>query len=134
MLHEKYPYVHVSNFTNRYIAIPKGLILGHAHNPGSWLDKAEYFSEEDKRRISAHATLIRTYSESNFTKSQTDISSKAQRNATEDDDPLAEEPIEGGPKTSEAPPEEISEDQLLKEVGISKDLTENQRKQIIEVL
>ncbi|KAJ4463950.1 hypothetical protein C8R41DRAFT_927171 [Lentinula lateritia] len=29
------------------------------------------------------------------------ISSKAQRNATEEDDPLAEEPLEGGPKTAE---------------------------------
>jgi hypothetical protein len=66
--------------------------------------------------------------------SESKISSKAQRNATEADDPLAGEPVEGGPKTSEPPPEPVSGDRLLAEVDFSPDLLESQRKQLEEVV
>jgi hypothetical protein len=67
---------------------------------------------------------------SNIARSVTDISSKAQRNATEADDPLAEEPLEGGPKTSEVPEESIPGNKLLSEVDISRDLTVTQRREL----
>jgi hypothetical protein len=69
-------------------------------------------------------------SRTNVARSITEISSKAQRNATEADDPLAEEPIEGGPKTSEVPEESIPGSQLLTEVDISPDLTIEQRQEL----
>jgi hypothetical protein len=46
------------------------------------------------------------------------------------EDPLAEDCIEGGPKTSETPPDIISTDELLNEVDISKDLTKDQTQAI----
>lgn len=67
-------------------------------------------------------------------KSETKITSKAHRNATDNDDPLAEEPIEGGPKTSEAPSDNISSDQLLLELDISPDISSDQRRRVEEVI
>jgi hypothetical protein len=69
-------------------------------------------------------------SRTNVARSITEISSKAQRNATEADDPLAEEPIEGGPKTSDVPEESIPGSQLLTEVDISPDLTTEQHQDL----
>ncbi|KAJ7133116.1 hypothetical protein C8R44DRAFT_870553 [Mycena epipterygia] len=74
------------------------------------------------------------FCQSDVIRSESNISSKAQRNATDGDDPLAEEPLEGGPKTSEAPPEDIPREKLLSEVDFSPDLTEDQRQQLEEVV
>jgi len=67
-------------------------------------------------------------------RSESELSLKAHRNATESDDPLAEEPLEGGPKTSEAPPEDIPSERLLQEVDISPSLTADQRKELLELI
>ncbi|KAJ3898344.1 hypothetical protein F5879DRAFT_812740, partial [Lentinula edodes] len=66
--------------------------------------------------------------------SEAQISSKAQRNATEEDDPLAEEPLEGGPKTAEVSFDDTVSEQLLSEIHISPDLTDSQRKAIEQVV
>src|SRR5215471_17668308 len=64
----------------------------------------------------------------------TEISSKAQRNNEEPDDPLAEEPIEGGPKQSEVPEDTNIKKQLLEEIDVSPDLTPAQKNEIQRVL
>ncbi|KAJ8077128.1 hypothetical protein PM082_001556 [Marasmius tenuissimus] len=58
---------------------------------------------------------------------ETKISSKAQRNAFGDNNPTAEPPVEGGPKTAEVHIDEVAKGQLLKEVQISEQLNMDQR-------
>ncbi|KAF9032523.1 hypothetical protein BDZ89DRAFT_937396, partial [Hymenopellis radicata] len=71
---------------------------------------------------------------SSLTRSQTEITSKAQRNATEADDPSASEPIEGGPKTSDTPPDPTSSQEFLSAVNISPTLDEEQRVALTRIL
>ena len=59
--------------------------------------------------------------------SETEISSKAQRNTTEKDNQFTETPVEGGPKTSLSPEDDIESAQLLKAVDISPDLSSDQK-------
>ncbi|KAF9028886.1 hypothetical protein BDZ89DRAFT_950981, partial [Hymenopellis radicata] len=73
-------------------------------------------------------------SRSNVIQSQSNITSKAQRNATEQDDPSSSEPIEGGPKTAEVAPEPTTTADFTSSVHISPDLTEDQRRGLVAVL
>ncbi|KDR68033.1 hypothetical protein GALMADRAFT_23457, partial [Galerina marginata CBS 339.88] len=73
---------------------------------------------------------LATEREAKVIRAETEITSKAQRNATEEDDPAATEPIEGGPKTSEVPPDDIPRNKLLSEVDISSALTKDQHRQL----
>ncbi|KAI9066042.1 hypothetical protein FKP32DRAFT_1540260, partial [Trametes sanguinea] len=50
------------------------------------------------------------------------------------EDPLAEEPLEGGPKTSEVPPDDTKGESLPEAVDISRELTASQRDRILEVV
>jgi len=71
---------------------------------------------------------------SNVIQSQTKITSKAQRNASEEDNPLAEDPVEGGPKTSSTPEDEVESSKLSETVDISPDLTEDQKAQLLSLI
>ncbi|KAF8997555.1 hypothetical protein BDZ89DRAFT_921462, partial [Hymenopellis radicata] len=73
-------------------------------------------------------------SRSNVIQSQSHITSKAQRNATEQDDPSASEPIEGGPKTADVAPEPTTTADFTSSVHISPDLMSDQRQALIGVL
>ena len=99
------PVLHVANFSSSPIVISEGQLLGTGRNPSTWLDRDYKLSGEQRSDIERHARLIQALVEvqSATVSSQTEISSKAQRNATEQDDPAVEEPLEGGPKTAETP-------------------------------
>jgi len=86
------------------------------------------------RSLRAHVTSSNPNSETLTVRSVTEISSKAQRNNEEPDDPLAEEPIEGGPKQSEVPEDTNIKKQLLEEIDISSDLSLAQRNKIQRIL
>ncbi|KIY61004.1 hypothetical protein CYLTODRAFT_320951, partial [Cylindrobasidium torrendii FP15055 ss-10] len=73
-------------------------------------------------------------SRSNTTRSETEITSKARTNAEGPDDPESEDPIEGGPKIAETPPEDVASQDLLSAVKISPDLTDEQRVAIQKVI
>ncbi|KAJ7210273.1 hypothetical protein B0H12DRAFT_965334, partial [Mycena haematopus] len=130
------PFLHVAIFSQLPVTVSAGQVLGIARNPKGWLDRMDKYSKENQTHIHAHAALMRSLvdlvdsAETNVVRSITQISSKAQRNATEDDDPLAEEPVEGGPKTSEVPEDYIPGDTLLSEVDISPHLTPEQRQEL----
>jgi len=140
------PYLHVSNFSDRPITVAAGQILGTARNPCNWLDQGNKVSENTTNQRRAHANLIHQLSESlplrdssgmiasNVIQSRTEISSKAQRNASEKDDPLAEDLIEGGPKTYSTPEDEVRSSKLAEAVDISPDLTEDQRAQLLSLI
>ncbi len=67
-------------------------------------------------------------------RSQSEIISKAQQNATEPDDPASQEPIEGGPKTADMPDDPIPSTRLLEELDLSPDPSQDQWKQLQEVI
>lgn len=144
------PTLHVSNFSTEPVVIPVGQVLGQGRNPSSWLDKRERLSNPDRAKITAYGNMIRQLinnqeqrdvpkeqcptPETFTTRSESEIVSKAHLNATGEDDPLAEEPLEGGPKTAEPPGEEVPSSRLLEEIDISPDLSAEQREQLIQVL
>lgn len=142
MITREHPYLHVSNCSNIPVVITAGQVLGHARNPRNWLDRRTTLSEGAMDQVTAHANFIQQLSKSlslqgspsatvsNLIRSKTDITSKAQRNATEEDDPLAEELVEGGPKTSLSLEDEVKSSKLLETVDISPDLSMDQRNQI----
>ncbi|KAF9004148.1 hypothetical protein BDZ89DRAFT_967182 [Hymenopellis radicata] len=139
------PFLHVSNFSDQSITIATGQVLARAHNPQNWLDRPSN-DPETRAKQDQFAALVRDVvarrkesesgpdSRSRLIQSHSDVTSKAQRNATEPDDPSASEPIEGGPKTSESPPEPTSSAAFTSSVHISPDLTDEQRSKLLEVL
>ncbi|KAJ3804521.1 hypothetical protein F5876DRAFT_53278 [Lentinula aff. lateritia] len=128
------PFLHVANFSKRPVVVAEGEVLGKCHNPETWLDKAHRLSPSDRNSATAHASVIQYLVRAQMVRSEAQISSKAQRNATEEDDPLAEEPLEGGPKTAEVSFDDTVSEQLLSEIHISPDLTDSQRKAIEQVV
>lgn len=131
------PYLLISNFSKIPIVIGKGQTLGYGHNPDTWLDKLHRTSPEEQVRINVHANLIQSLLEvqtniaaearTQVIKSQSEASSKASNNLLGKDDPLAEPPLEGGPKTAETSPDPTPTDRLLDEVHISPDLSPEQK-------
>ncbi|KAF9013722.1 hypothetical protein BDZ89DRAFT_963120, partial [Hymenopellis radicata] len=73
-------------------------------------------------------------SRSTLNQSRSEITSKAQKNATEPDDPAASEPIEGGPKTANTAMEPTSSLEFIASVNISPHLTDGQRTDLTTVL
>ena len=141
--------IFISNFSKNTITIPAGQVVGLARNPSSWLDKAGQFSESEKRDAEKRARLIQaliqrpsTVSDSaTLRKSSTyaskcliqEISDPSRLRHTEED-PLAEPPIEGGPKTAEMPEEIIPEVKLLQELDVSTNLSQDQVRKIQSIL
>jgi len=146
MISANQPYLHISNFSNTPITIAARQVLGIARNPCNWLDQKNALSETDIIQIETHANLIQQLSESppprsnpviavsDIIRSQTEVTSKAQRNAMEKDDPLAEEPIEGGPKTASTPEDDIESSKLIEAIDILPNLTENQKAQLVALI
>ncbi|KAI0685980.1 hypothetical protein C8T65DRAFT_553421, partial [Cerioporus squamosus] len=59
---------------------------------------------------------------------------KAAQRVSGVEDPQAEAPLEGGPKTSEAPPEDVPGEALLQTVDISPELDAEGRRKLAEVV
>ena len=66
--------------------------------------------------------------------SYTDIQSKVQWNTTELDNPLAMEPVEGGPKTVELLEDPVEMGKILEVLDLSLDLTMGQRHSVKQVI
>ena len=131
------PFLHISNFTDEPFVISEGQQLGQVRNPKNWLDREQEGNGEGKEAREAHASFIRNLVSTweNLTViTNAEITSKAQRNATEENCPEAQEPINGGPKTLEVPPESVPRHRLLQEVDISSALKIEQRASIEAVI
>ncbi|KAK0221307.1 hypothetical protein IW262DRAFT_1447828 [Armillaria fumosa] len=127
------PFLHISNFSDTPIIISKGQVVGHAHNPRNWLDHRDRSLEAKD----TYAHLVKTLGSNaaaHQIQSETTVTSKAQRNATEADDPVAQPPVEGGPKTAEVPKENITTGQLFDELDLSPDLSETQQTRLCQVI
>lgn len=93
-------------------------------------------SQEVKSQTLAHASFIQhlVAERACTVRSESSITSKAQHNSSGTDDPLAEEPIEGGPKTSEVSVDEVPSSKLLNEIHISPDLSPDQQHAVKQVV
>jgi len=147
------PFVCIDNFTNSPVRVSAGQSLGWSHNPNNWLDCHGSMANADYAKLVAHAALLRSLTETqsvphNITFSQdqvssaettavhshTNIESKAQQNATEPDDLLATEPVEGGLKTVELPEDPVELSKVLEVLDLSPDLSADQKSSVEQVI
>jgi hypothetical protein len=129
------PILQVSNFSMTTVTIQVRQILGRARNPDNWLDQPNRHSEDALRQAEAHVKLIRKLANirtpspssgfsvpTNTATSQTSEALKPHPVYYSKEDPLAEEPLEGGPKTYEVSEEIISSNRLIEELDINPEL------------
>jgi len=147
------PFVRVDNFTDNPVKVPAGQSLGRSHNPNNWLVRHSSVADADYAKLIVHAALLRTLAEAQSfshdivsfqdqvnpvkiaaVRSHTSIQSKAQWNATEPDDPLATEPVEGGPKMAELPEDPVETGRILEVLDLSPDLTAEQRSSVERII
>ncbi|KAK0234776.1 hypothetical protein EDD85DRAFT_792777 [Armillaria nabsnona] len=139
LINSSNPFLHISNFSNTPVVILKGQILGHAHNLKNWLDRLKE-GNTILRETEAYACFVKSLVGSHGTsdgegvaqviQSEAQITSKAQWNATEVNDLVAQPLVEGGLKSAETPPEPIIVEWLLNELDLSPDITEDQCKEL----
>jgi len=147
------PFIRIDNFTNSPVRVSAGQSLGRSHNPNNWLDCCGSVADANYAKLVAHAALLRSLTETqsvphNITFSQdqvssaemtavrshTNIESKAQQNATELDNPLATEPVDGGLKTVELPEDPVESSKVLEVLDLSLDLSADQKSSVEQVI
>ncbi len=134
------PSLHVANLTSVPVCIRPGQVLGFARNPMTWLDRTASYSSQQLGQATAHAALIRRLAGELTTPVQAEMAKsepvelRASARINSDEDPLAEDPLEGGPKTSEAPPEDTPSDTFLSSIDLPPTLTLIQRATLERVL
>ena len=141
--------IFVSNFSKNPITISAGQILGIARNPSSWLDRKDRYSSTQRLAAERRAHLIQTLVQNQSTTSEviaqgntSTYTGKCEIREILDpsrlkysgEDPLAERPLEGGPKTAEMPEDFVPEGKLLQEIDISANLTQNQIQEMQRIL
>ncbi len=129
------PGLHVADLTSISVCIRQGQVLGFARNPVTWLDHTASYSTRQLQQVSAHAALIQRLAATQADTARSEpveLHAAAQINSEED--PLAEEPLEGGPKTSEALPEDVPSHAFLSSVDLPSDLSPTQRSSLEKVL
>jgi hypothetical protein len=110
--------VQISNFSNKFIHIPQGTLIGFMRGMDC-LDNKENLSEQQVNAGMAKADFIRT------------LLKKIPIAKPTEEEQILSESVEGGPKTSELPSyEHIPKDQLLSELHFSENLTADQRKKL----
>lgn len=137
------PRLHVANFSHSPVIISSGQALGIGHNPRNWLDGEERYNPEEITQMRSYATMVRSLlqmhhpssdSSANAITAQTDLGYNPALGLGIDEDPLAEPPVEGGPKTAEAPPEFVDASTLIEQLDLSSDLTAERRERLVKIL
>ena len=112
LINADFPYLQVSNFSNDPVRIKPNQILARKRDPFKFLDDKRSISESKMSKYIRHANLIKS------------LAKDLKFSPTHDNVPHnpRDEPIEGGPKLSEVPPEDVAHKDLLKEIHISEHL------------
>lgn len=114
------PFLHVSNFSKVPLVIEEGEILGTARKTENWLDQ-RYLDPKQEACAKVVKTIV-----------QRMLEDKRDSNHTQEQ---LIEVVEGGPKTAEVPPDEVThQEDLFKEVHLSEHLTPDQRQAIEKVV
>jgi hypothetical protein len=106
--------VQIANFSPNSVFIEKGNILGYMRNPNSDLNGEKDLSKEELAAGKAKFNLIQS------------ILAKTPIIPPSEEEVELSMPVEGGPKTSETPPEAIPSERLLSELHFSESLTSEQ--------
>ena len=141
------PILQVSNFSTTAVTIQVRQILGQARNPDNWLDRSNKHSEDALRQAEAHVKLIKKLADlrtpnpnsgfsvpTNTATSEAPEAFKLHPVYYSKEDPLAEEPLKGGPKTYEVSEEFIGSDRLIKELDINPELLPVKRQRLEQVI
>lgn len=119
--------VHVANFSQSPVVILPGEILGIGHEPRRWLLSPGAVPAAEQMRATAQAALVRELAATVHSVTDGLVTSRGKDPV---EDPASIVGAEGGPKTAEAPPEDIPESDLLDAVGFSEHLTPDQRRRL----
>jgi hypothetical protein len=117
------PYLYITNFSKDPIVIQKGEAIAYNKDPRKYLDKKDKLKGRKLQEHEAKVNLIRSLAK--------DLAKDKKDEVPHNE---GDEPIEGGPKTSEPQPDPVSKEEFLKVVDISKDLSPEQRVQLEKVL
>ena len=137
----------VSNFSSTAVTVQIRQVLGKARNPENWLDRSSKYSEDDLQCAGAHANLIRKLAAirtpnpkigvsvpTSTATSQAPSALKPLPSYHSEEDPLAEEPLEGGPKIYEVGEETVNSNCLAEELDINPELPPIKRQQLEWIL
>jgi hypothetical protein len=125
------PFLWISNFSSLPITISRGQIIGRLQDPRSIYSTAAQLSSNQRFQLSSYASLIQNF-ESHYSIAERSI--EIDENRQKEQGLAQNQPIEGGPKTTETPESSTPANALLKEVDISSNLTEDQLAKMSRVL
>ena len=147
MIDKENPILQVLNFASTAVTIQIGQVLGKARNPENWLDRPSKYSEDALQRAGAHANLIRKLAAirtpnpkigvlvpTSTVTSQAPSALKLLPSYHSEEDPLTEEPLEGGLKKYEVGEETIDSNHLVEELDINLELPLIKRQQLEPIL
>jgi hypothetical protein len=125
----------VSNFSSTTVTVQIEQVLGKARNPENWLDRPSKYSEDALQPARAHANLIRklvaiktpnpkigVLVPTSTATSRAPSALKPLPSYHSEEDPLIEEPLEGGPKIYEVGEETVNSNRLVEELDINPEL------------
>ncbi|KIJ28602.1 hypothetical protein M422DRAFT_189522, partial [Sphaerobolus stellatus SS14] len=113
----------ICNFSSFPVHIHNRQVLGFTHDPANWLDSKEKLSKEELDSVQAYAYMVKTLMDNLY---------KVPGDPTIP--PGKDGELEGGPKTTEAPPEDVKKEDLLTAVDISPELSPDRRAQLEAIL
>lgn len=137
------PAVHIANFSSYPITVNQGQIIGIKHNPQTWLASRSRCTKEELNKLENYAKVIcnlahtgREFSDMQVGMTLSEAQDVPGHNSEQrvEEDPLAEEPLTGGPKSHEVPPDMIEASKLLDVVDISPELTKEQHERLTKVI
>ena len=147
LIDKENPILQVSNFSSTAVTVQIGQVLGKARNPENWLDRPSKYLEDALQCTGAHANLIRKLAAirtpnpkigvsvpTSTATSQAPSALKMLASYHSEEDPLAEELLEGGPKIYEVGEETVNSNRLVEELDINPELPPIKRQQLEQIL
>jgi hypothetical protein len=129
------PILQVLNFSSSAVTVQIRQVLGKARNPENWLDRPSKYLEQALQCVETHAKLIRKLATirtpnpkfgvlvpTSTATSQAPSALKPLPSYHSEEDPLVEEPLEGGPKVYEVGEETVNSNRLVEELDINPEL------------
>lgn len=119
------PRVCISNFSSQAVRVHKGMMLGIGMLPCRALMSTGQLSQSELNRINSYSTLIQSLLAAD---------PKMVKEREETDRSTLAQPVVGGPKTAELPEEEVSREEWVGKIDISKELSTEQEERIRKVI
>ncbi|RXW11656.1 hypothetical protein EST38_g14198, partial [Candolleomyces aberdarensis] len=129
------PFVWVTNFAKLPITINSGQLLGHLSDPRLVYTSTNQVSREESQQLHNYARLIRKLDSGPNTLFSISQQGEPESVISREESNLPiNQPLEGGPKTSEIPEDVPKKEDLESEIDVSSNLDENQQKRMKDIL